>query len=154
MRIDINALEPQARERMLRRLSVEDRKVIEKSGKSKYNSQKTKRGAIVFDSKREAERYDELMIMLRAGEIGNLKLQPTFTLQESYMTPEGERIRAIKYVADFSYVKMVEEHDDIASQYTPVLVVEDVKSKATRTPQYLMKRKMMQERFGITVQEV
>lgn len=34
------------------------------------------------------------------------------------------------------------------------LVVEDVKSRATKTKQYAMKRKMMKERFNIEIQEV
>ena len=77
-----------------------------------------------------------------AGEIAELKLQPQFTLQESYVTTEGERIRAIRYVADFSYWQRGEP------------VVEDVKSRATATAQYKLKKKLMQERFGISVMEV
>lgn len=34
------------------------------------------------------------------------------------------------------------------------MVVEDVKSRATRTKEYIMKRKMMKERFNIDIQEV
>ena len=34
------------------------------------------------------------------------------------------------------------------------LVVEDVKSRATRTKEYVMKRKLMKERFNIDIQEV
>lgn len=148
MGIDISSLGPAARAQVLSKLSPEDRKLAENSGKSsKYHSRKAKRDSIEFDSKKEANRFDELMAMLRAGEIKNLKLQHTFTLQESYVTPDGERIRAIKYVADFSYLRL-----DLYGNWHPV--VEDVKSKATRTPQYIMKRKMMQEKFGITVQEI
>lgn len=55
-------------------------------GKPKYGSQKAERGTIRFDSQKEARRYDE---------------QPQFTLQESYLTEGGERIRAIRYTADF-----------------------------------------------------
>lgn len=114
----------------------------ERSAKRKYNNQPTERNGIKFDSRKEANRYEELMFLRQAGEIDNLKLQPQFTLQESYMTPEGERVRAIRYVADFSYTQ--------GSQ----MVVEDVKSKATATAQYKMKKKLMQERFGISVKEV
>ena len=35
-----------------------------------------------------------------------------------------------------------------------VLVVEDVKSRATKTKTYAMKRKLMKERFNIDIQEV
>ena len=61
----------------------------------KYHNQPAMRGSIRFDSQKEARRYDELMLMLKAGEIRELKLQPQFTLQEAYTTPEGNRVRAI-----------------------------------------------------------
>lgn len=63
---------------------------------------KTKVDGIPFDSQKEARRFIELRSLLKAGKIRNLKLQPQFTLQESYVTPEGERVRAVRYVADFS----------------------------------------------------
>ena len=62
----------------------------------KYRSQKAERGAVRFDSQKEARRYDELMVMLRAEIITDLRLQPQFTLQESYLTENGKRIRAIR----------------------------------------------------------
>ena len=111
-------------------------------GKTKYGSRKDTRGELRFDSKKEARRYDELMVMLRAGIISDLRLQPQFTLQESYVTETGERIRAIRYTADFSY------------KFGGKLVVEDVKSKPTRTKEYLRNRKFMRSRFGIDVQEI
>lgn len=61
---------------------------------SKYHSAPAERGELRFDSQKEARRYDELMVMLRAGIISDLRLQPQFTLQESYITETGERIRA------------------------------------------------------------
>ena len=98
----------------------------------------------VFDSQKEARRYDELIVLLRAGQIRELKLQPQFTLQESYITAEGNRVRAIRYVADFAYVWTDTGED----------VVEDVKSKATETRVYKVKKKLMQEKFGISVKEI
>ena len=109
-------------------------------GKTKYGSRKDTRGELRFDSKKEARRYDELMVMLRAGIISDLRLQ--FTLQESYITETGERIRAIRYTADFSY------------KFGGKLVVEDVKSKPTRTKEYLRNHKFMRSKFGIEIQEV
>lgn len=125
-----------------------DRKAGEKTKKeSKYhNITDSRNGAeceIKFKSRKEAQRYDELMLMLKAGQIHELKLQPQFTLQEAYTTPEGVRVRAIRYVADFSY------------NTGNGLVVEDVKGgKATQTRVYKLKKKLMQDRFGITVQEI
>ena len=44
--------------------------------RAKYQNQKAERGEIHFDSQKEARRYDELLLMLRAGEIRDLRLQP------------------------------------------------------------------------------
>lgn len=100
---------------------------------------------IRFDSKKEAARYDELMLLLKAKRIKNLRLQPEYTLMEAFTTPEGERIKAIRYKADFAYEKAVDGEI--------VTVVEDVKSEGTKTQQYLLKRKLMQEK-GIKITEV
>ncbi len=108
----------------------------------KYGAIKDRRGEIAFDSKLEARRYDALVLLLRSGEISDLRIQPEFTLIEAYTTPEGERIRALRYRADFSY------------RQNGMLVVEDVKSSATRTRTYLDKRKLMREIHGIDVKEV
>lgn len=108
----------------------------------KYKNKKAERGVVRFDSQKEARRYDELMVMLRAEIITDLRLQPQFTLQESYLTEDGQRIRAIRYTADFSY------------RFGGKLVVEDVKSKPTRTKEYLRNKKMMRSKYGIDIQEV
>lgn len=108
----------------------------------KYGAVKEDRGKIKFDSKKEARRYDALVLLLKSGEITDLKVQPEFTLIEAYTKPDGERVRALRYRADFSYRR------------GGVLVVEDVKSPATRTRTYLDKRKLMREIHGIDVKEV
>lgn len=114
----------------------------------KYRNNPTERvtpsGAVLrFDSQKEARRYDHLIRRQQAGEIRDLRLQVDFTLQEAYTDQEGRRVRAIRYRADFTY----RERDGR-------LVVEDVKSKPTRTREYLIKRKLMKERRGIDITEV
>ena len=111
---------------------------------TKYRSCQTERGGIRFDSQKEARRYDELLLMLRAGEIRDLRLQPQFTIQESYVTETGERVRAIRYTADFSYIREVSGER----------IVEDVKSGPTRTKEYLRNRKLIRSIYGIDVREV
>lgn len=111
-------------------------------GREKYHNAPAERAGIKFDSRKEARRYDELMVMLQAGIITDLRLQPQFTLQESYITEIGERIRAVRYTADFSY------------RFGNKLVVEDVKSKPTRTKEYLRNKKFMRSKFGIDIQEI
>lgn len=117
-------------------------------GAAKYRNTPTERvtasGAVLrFDSQKEARRYDQLILRQQAGEIRDLRLQVDFTLQEAYTDQEGRRVRAIRYRADFTY----RERDGR-------LVVEDVKSKPTRTREYLIKRKLMKERRGIDITEV
>lgn len=114
---------------------------------NKYGNKKAVRNGITFDSQKEAARYDQLMLMLCAGEIKDLKLQPEFTLQEAFITPLGERVRAIKYRADFSYRRAVKEGVDTRW----VAVVEDV--KGYKTKDYELKKKLMAGR-GIHVVEV
>ena len=171
MGIDISRLSPQAQAQIARKIAAQARDKAEKQAaaqeerKRKYHNTPTDRhGAegkkIRFDSKREAARYDELMLMLKAGKIRELKLQPQFTLQEAYTTPDGNRIRAIIYKADFSYEEQITTHfvesrtnyhyDDTSWQF----VVEDVKSKATKTRVYGMKKKLLREKFGIDIVEV
>ncbi len=155
MAIDFSRLSPAAQAQIVRKLTHENLKRSAEAGaakqdgrmmpgESKYHNQKDRRGALTFDSRKEARRFDELLLLLKTGAIRALKLQKQYTLQESYITPEGERIRAIRYVADFTYF-------DCAKQCE---VVEDVKSCATRTEKYKIKKKLMQERFGITITEV
>lgn len=117
---------------------------------NKYHNQHESVGGIKFHSKKEARRYRQLMVMLKAGEISDLRLQPQFTLQESYVTPQGGRVRAVKYVADFSYQRPVREGADTRWE----AVVEDVKSRATKTAQYEVKRKWFRAKYGFDVTEV
>lgn len=101
-----------------------------------------------FASKMEACRYDELALMLKAGTIRDLKIQPQFTLKESYVTAEGDLSGAVRYKADFSYAEYDRSKDDW------VFVVEDVKSEHTRKNRdYRIRVKLMQEVMGITVRE-
>ena len=99
---------------------------------------------VTFDSEREARRFGELRMLLRCGQIQDLRLQVNFTLQEGYTTADGERVRPIVYRADFTY------RERTGDGWCPV--VEDV--KGVRTKEYNMKRKMMLEKFGVKIREV
>ena len=124
---------------------------------NKYNAKKAIREMPngepnVFDSQKEASRYDELALLLRAGKIRNLKIQPQFTLQESYISSEGDRVMAIRYTADFSYERATgpDQNGDIWW----VKEVEDVKSRASKTEAYEIRRRLLQDRYGVTLREV
>ena len=102
--------------------------------RSKYNAQRTEVEGITFDSKKEAARWEELQLMLRAGEITELRRQVAFGL-----TVNGELVGT--YKADYVY------RDKQGKR-----VVEDV--KGLRTDVYLLKRRLMLACHGIEVQEV
>ena len=97
--------------------------------RNKYNAKKITIDGHNFSSKREAERYCELKLLLKAGEIRNLVLQPRFLLQEEFIDKNGVKHRKIEYVADFLYI----DKDDKA-------IVEDVKGVLTEV--YKIKKKM------------
>lgn len=109
---------------------------------TKYNNKKVTVNGQVFDSKKEANRYKELLLLEKAGAIKDLRMQVKFTLipaQRDEAT--GEVIeRECSYKADFVYSE---------GEKT---VVEDV--KGFRTKEYIIKRKLMLWRYGIRIREV
>lgn len=112
--------------------------------KSKYHSAKAVVDGIKFDSRAEAARYQVLRDQQAAGAIRGLKLQAEHTIQEAFTTPAGERVRAIRYKADFEYQR---RREDGGWEN----VVEDV--KGMRTKEYALKRKLLLAR-GVVIQEV
>jgi len=92
-----------------------------------------------FDSKKEAERYAELLLLQRAGKISNLQRQVKFELIPAQYRDGKCLFRKCEYIADFVY-----EQDGHK-------VVEDV--KGFRTPEYIIKRKLMYYTHGIFVIE-
>ena len=145
---DLTALGPEAKAQVVAQIGKKRQKV---SKPSKMRNVPTYRGNIRFASKKEARRYDELMLMLKAGDIRDLKLQHDMTLQEAYTTPEGERIRAIRYRADFTYLRKTV---DPWGHPRWLLTVEDVKGRKKRTGVYAMKKKMVYDKYKVVIQEV
>lgn len=108
---------------------------------TKYHSRKITVNGIVFDSHREARRYQELQLLLRAGEISQLEMQKKYTLIPAQKKPSGGTERAVTYTADFVY-----------KDKTGREIVED--SKGMKTQQYIIRRKLMLYVHGIEVKEV
>jgi hypothetical protein len=100
---------------------------------SKYRNVKTVVDGIVFDSKREANRYGLLKLRQRLKEIRNLRCHVLYTLAVN-------DVAVCKYEADFVY----EEGNGT--------VVEDV--KGVRTAVYKLKKKLMKACLGIEIREV
>lgn len=118
--------------------------------RSKYGNRKVVRDGIKFDSEREAARFSELKVLRAMGKIRDLRLQANFTLVEGYTTIEGKRIKPMVYRADFTY-KRAAEPDCNGTVYW-LREVED--AKGAKTKDYLLKKKLMQDKFGITIREV
>lgn len=105
--------------------------------KSKYNNKKITVDGMVFDSKKEYLRFRELSMLVEIGDISDLQRQVPYVLID-----KSEYGRQIKYVADFVY-----------KDKSGNLIVEDVKSKPTRTQLYLLKKRLLAERYGIKIKE-
>lgn len=102
---------------------------------SKYRAIKTEVNGITFDSKKEAKRYQELLLLKRSGEITDIKLQPEFTLLEKFTHESSkEKVRGIKYKADF-LITYADGHQEI----------EDV--KGVKTDVYSLKKKLFLKRY-------
>ena len=109
-------------------------------GKSKYGAVRVRTvDGIEHDSKKEAARWQELNLMLRAKLIEDLQRQVRFEL-----IPKQDGERACTYIADFVYI----------DRKTGEKIVEDVKSPATRTEAYRIKRKLMLLVHGIRIKEI
>lgn len=93
-----------------------------------------------FDSHKEARRYGELVLLLRAGQISHLERQVKYELIPSQRVDGKVVERACTYVADFVYMENGKK------------VVED--TKGFRTKDYIIKRKLMLYVHGIRIKEV
>ena len=126
---------------------------------NKYNNKKIEVNGIVYDSKKEMRRHQQLLLLEKEGSIMDLQMQVKYVLiPAQYETitrygKKGQRLkdgkklleREISYIADFQYYDC----------NTDELVVEDVKSKITRENKfYIAKRKMMLFFHGIRIKEI
>ena len=113
---------------------------------AKYFNKKVHWEGMTFDSIREFERFQELRIMEKAGEISDLKIQPKFPLKigdkdiriRSDRYPNGRRV---SYYGDFAYTDSNGE-----------TVVEDVKGQDT--PVSRLKRAIVESQYGVAVKIV
>ena len=125
---------------------------------SKYLNTKVVVDGIEFASKKEAKRYRDLLLLLNAGEITDLRLQVPYELipaqkEAPTIGPKGgvkpgKTIeRSVVYIADFVY------KDKDGRE-----IVEDVKgyrkADAGAYRIFSIKRKLMLWRFGITIREI
>ncbi len=111
-------------------LAFDDKQIAESMGKI----------SIVFDSKKEYNRWEELKLLQRAGKISNLQRQVKWIITEK-TEYQGETIREISYKADFQYQK------------DGKTIVEDVKpfdvatNKYRTTKDFAMKWKLLKQKY-------
>src|SRR5262249_11763980 len=103
------------------------------AAKSKYRAVKTEFDGIVFDSKKEARRWGELLLLHKAKVIRGLDRQVPFAV-----TLTGHKICA--YKADFMYFENGKR------------VIED--AKGFRTAVYRLKKKLVEAMYNVTIREV
>lgn len=139
---DIRRLSPEVRKQIRQALrsqvphnGQEGHSIGDQPTPSKYRNVRTTVDGITFASRREATRYAELVIELKAGEIEELVLQKPFSL-------DVNGVHICDYIADFVYRR------------NGTLVVEDVKSSPTRTALFIMKRQLMLAIHHIEIAEV
>lgn len=118
---------------------------------NKFRAQKTRVGDIVFDSKGEAIRDSELVLMEKDGLISDLKRQVRFDFVVN-------GVHVAHFTADWTYrlkayvsPKGKALHSGGVEQ---ALVVEDYKSAATRKIRdYPIRKKLLKACFGIDLLE-
>ena len=98
---------------------------------NKYKNKKVSINGKVFDSKKEANRYCELIRMQQAGLIKDLETQKRYLLLDKFKK-NGKVYNQINYYADFVYYSIYEKKT----------VVEDV--KGCKTEVYKIKKKLFE----------
>jgi hypothetical protein len=76
-----------------------------RKARTKYGAKKTQVGEVTFDSKKEAQRFMELQLLERAGEISNLRRQVKIDLMGQHRPLYTRTGRKMRYTADFAYVE-------------------------------------------------
>ena len=100
---------------------------------------------IRFASQAEGRRYEELKLLVKAGLITDLTLQPKYELQPKYVAGDGRKVQALSYKGDFRYI-------DVESGR---VVLEDIKRPETSTVQYRIKKKLLEKiYYPLTITEL
>ena len=118
---------------------------------NKYHAVRTVIDGLPFASRKESEVYRLLDLRRRAGEIADLKIQPTYPIHvmELWRSTYPIVIRTVGvYTADFEYV-------ELTGPATGEIVTVDVKSPATASSEaYRLRKKLVEAIHGITITEV
>lgn len=117
----------------------------------KYGNKKVRYQGAVYDSRKEARRFAELSLLLRAGKITDLQTQVKFVLIPTQREPDAVGVRG-----GIKKGKVIEKecayYADFVYKENGVTVVED--TKGFRTTDYIIKRKLMLFVHGIRITEI
>lgn len=113
----------------------------------KFHAVPTTIDAIRFDSKAEARRWQELQLLVKAGQIEDLERQPVFALHAASTT--GQLVEAIKATAGTRDTLVGHYRGDFAYLTPEGRVVEDVKGLDNALSRW--KRKHVRLQYGIDV---
>lgn len=119
---------------MTEKLTIAQFKALKQPKKSKYGSKKTVVDGIVFHSKKEGTRWQQLVLMQKVGAIADLQRQVAYPL-----VVDGKKICV--YKADFVYTRV----------QGGKIIVED--AKGYRTPAYRLKAKLFEACYGFPITE-
>lgn len=111
-------------------LQSRGKKVFDGGNRSKYGAIKTSVDGHTFDSKKEAEYYQELKLRLQSGDIKGFCLQPIFVLAPG-----------LKYKADF-----IVFYNDGTSEI--------IDTKGFKTKEYIAKKKVFEDKFNLKIKEI
>lgn len=101
--------------------------------RNKYNAQPTYVEDIRFDSKKEAERYKNLLLLQKANIVDKFLLQPRFEVGGG-----------VKYYADF-----------IIFWSNGTVTIEDVKSPITaKKSDFIIKKKIIETKYDLPIEIV
>lgn len=124
--------------------------------RAKYGNKKVVVDGIIFDSKKESQRYTELKLLEKAGKITGLERQREFVLIPAQRETTNEIYTKGPNKGKFKPGKLVERKCSYIADFVYWdgynLVVED--TKGMRTKDYIIKRKLMLYKFGIRIKEV
>lgn len=129
--------------------------MIKKPKRSKYGNNKVEQDGIKFDSKKELKRYNELLLLQKAGEISDLQRQVKYELIPPIYEEVVVQLKtkekvvkksvqlAITYTADFVY-----------KDKNGTIIANDVKaSKFFQDNSYKIKKKLFRWRYGFDITE-
>jgi uncharacterized protein YigE (DUF2233 family) len=108
--------------------------------RAKYRNTKTELDGYLFDSKKEAARWQELRLLEKGGIITDLIPHPCYGLHA--VTPSGDKLQIGTYKPDFQY------------REAGVMRIEDVKVGVTKTEAYQLRKRIFEAEYGLLVVEV